>query len=73
MFGKSGHDELIDFISRQRRIPLALADEMVNEPQRARKLLFRRVAGPIRLSIFDGGHEGDMPTAVRWLAAQRRN
>ena len=74
--GKKSHllsDELIDFISRQRRIPLALADEMVNEPQRARKLLFRRVAGPIRLSIFDGGHEGDMPTAVRWLAAQRRN
>ena len=29
-------------------------------------------AGPVRVTIFDGGHSGDVPTALKWLAAQTR-
>lgn len=72
---KRGHqlnEEFIEFVRRRRAIPQALADETVDEPDREHKLLFRRSAGPARLSIFNGGHEGDMPTAIRWLAEQQR-
>jgi len=65
-------DDQIDHIRRERTIPHALRDETGDEPNRRRELLFRRSARPVRLSIFDGGHEGDMPTAADWLAEQRR-
>jgi hypothetical protein len=47
--------------------------EPVDEPGRRNKVLLRRQAGPVRLTVFNGGHEGDMPTAVRWLAEQVKN
>jgi dienelactone hydrolase len=62
----------IDFITTHARIPDALAGEKVDESPRRRAVLFRRVAGPVRLTIFDGGHESDFGTAVRWLAEQRK-
>jgi dipeptidyl aminopeptidase/acylaminoacyl peptidase len=42
------------------------------ETGRQHPILVRRMAGTARLTVFDGGHEGDMPTAIRWLAMQRR-
>ncbi len=40
--------------------------------KRQHAVLFRRQAGPVRVIIFEGGHEGDLPTAIRWLARQSR-
>ncbi|MCL2479158.1 MAG: prolyl oligopeptidase family serine peptidase [Treponema sp.] len=39
----------------------------INENRRHRVLL-RRSAGPARITIFEGGHEIDIPAAVQWLA-----
>jgi len=62
----------IDFITTHARLPDALAAEKVDEPNRRRAVLFRRTAGPVRLTIFDGAHESDFGTAVRWLAEQAK-
>lgn len=63
--------EQIDFITKRRAIPEDLGVMEIDEP-RQRKILYRRSAGPVRVTIFDGGHEGDMPPAIRWLAEQKR-
>jgi hypothetical protein len=30
-------------------------------------VLLRRVAGPVRLTLFDGGHEQDVEAAFAWF------
>lgn len=62
--------EEIAFITSEAKIPSHLATEPATEAQRTRAVLFRRTAGPVRLTIFDGAHETDFSTAVRWLADQ---
>lgn len=62
--------EEIDFITREAKLPPGLVSEPAAEAGRARAVLFRRTAGPVRLTIFDGAHETDFPTAIRWLAEQ---
>lgn len=67
--------EAIVRIEMDRRIPdtidngIAAGDPL--DAGRQHPVLLRRQAGPARLTIFEGGHEGDMPAAIRWLAAQR--
>lgn len=63
-------DKQIESLTKRREIPPELLHEPVREPGRQHNVLFRRQAGPARLTVFDGGHEGDMPTATRWLASQ---
>ena len=62
----------VDFITAQARLPDSLAAEKVDEPNRRRPVLFRRAAGPVRLTIFDGAHESDFAPGVRWLAEQEK-
>ena len=62
----------VDYITAQARLPETLAAEKVDEPNRRRPVLFRRAAGPVRLTIFDGAHESDFAPAVRWLAEQAK-
>ena len=64
-------DAQIEFFTTQRAVPEGLRDEKVEE-SRQHPVLFRREAGPARVTIFAGGHEGDMGAAVNWLAAQRK-
>jgi len=59
-------------MTREARIPAHLETERVDEPGRAHRVLFRRSAGPVRVTIFDGGHSGDVPTALKWLALQSK-
>lgn len=59
-------------ITAEERLPAALAGEKVSEEGRKHTVLFRRVAGPVRITLFDAGHTTDFPTAIRWLAAQRK-
>ena len=66
-------DEQIRFMVKNRKVPEALATENKAEAGRKRPVLFRRVVGPVRVTIFDGGHEGDMGAALTWLAAQMRS
>lgn len=60
------------FIDTQAKLPAPLASEAVVEPGRKQPVLFRREAGAARLTIFDGRHESDFPTAIRWLEQQVR-
>jgi dienelactone hydrolase len=62
--------EEIDYITREAKIPAQLAGEPATETQRTRAVVFRRTAGPVRLTLFDGAHETDFSTALRWLAEQ---
>jgi hypothetical protein len=62
----------VDFITAQARLPDSLVAEKVDEPNRRRPVLFRRAAGPVRLTIFDGAHESDFAPGVRWLAEQEK-
>lgn len=63
----------IGFITTEARLPERLAAERVDEPERKRAVLFRRTAGPVRITLFDGGHESDFATALRWLAQQEKH
>ncbi len=59
-------------LTEQQQISPADAQAAPLEAGRMHKVLLRRSAGPARVTIFDGGHEGDMLTAIRWLAEHRR-
>lgn len=63
----------IDVITRTAQLPAGLVSEPREEEGRRRAVLFRRTAGPVRLTIFDGAHESDFPPAVRWLARQEKS
>lgn len=65
-------DADIALITAEERLPEALAKDKVDEPGRKHPILFRRSAGPARLTIFEGGHTTDFPTAIRWLAEHSR-
>ncbi|HEO71284.1 MAG TPA: hypothetical protein ENN80_08475 [Candidatus Hydrogenedentes bacterium] len=64
--------EDIDFMRREGRVPHHLSHERVDEPGRAHAVLFRRQAGAVRVTLFDGGHEIDPAAAIAWLAEQRK-
>jgi len=59
--------EQIDIMTRESRIPAELAREKQDEPGRQQPVLFRRTAGPVRVTVFDGAHSTDIPTSFRWL------
>ncbi len=65
-------DADIEFMCASEQIPPSLEKERVTDPERSRKVLWRRVAGPVRVTVFDGGHEQEMPAALAWLSRQRR-
>ncbi|MBN1344426.1 MAG: gamma-glutamyltransferase [Phycisphaerae bacterium] len=50
-----------------------LAGPRIDEPDRQYPVLFRRQAGPVRVTLFDGGHRIDVPPALNWLAKQARS
>jgi len=65
-------EKLIEHIDKKRKIPPELAKEKVSEKGRKHKILFRREAGPVRITIFKGGHSGDFPTGIEWLSKQKK-
>ena len=62
-------DADIQTLTQEARLPEHLASEREEEAGREQAVLFRRYAGPVRLTIFDGAHSVDMPAAFRWLEA----
>lgn len=65
-------EEAIRFVTREARIPPHLAAEREDEPGRQHRVLFRRAAGPARVTLFDGGHDTDFGAALRFLEAHRK-
>ncbi|HWQ55950.1 MAG TPA: alpha/beta fold hydrolase [Bryobacteraceae bacterium] len=59
----------IDEFTASARVPQSLRGEVEDERGRKHKVLFRRTAGPVRLTIFDGAHTIDVRTGVNWLAS----
>jgi acetyl esterase/lipase len=64
---KALSDSDVDLMTRDARIPDHLAAERVEDGARKQKILFRRTAGPVTLTIFDGGHSVDIPAGIRYF------
>lgn len=62
--------EQVEYLVKRKKVPPSLTDTWEPDIRRRTKILFRRAAGPVRLTLFDGGHEIDFYAAVRWLAQQ---
>jgi len=62
----------IRFMTREAKVPPALAAETENDPERKRAILFRRTAGPVRITLFEGGHEAEMGAGWNWLERQKK-
>lgn len=65
-------DAQIDEFRRRQAVPAALAGETEVDPAREKAILFRRVAGPVRVTIFEGGHDQETGAALEWLARQHK-
>ncbi len=61
----------IETMTKTQEIPQNLRFTGPQE-EREHEILLRRQAGPVRITIFEGGHEGDLPTAIQWLSMQSR-
>ena len=59
-------------MTRDEKIPPALAGETEKDPERKRAILFRRTAGPVRITIFEGAHESEACAAWHWLTRQKK-
>ncbi len=62
----------IVFMTEREQIPRELFGEKENDSERRRAILFRRVAGPVRITVFEGGHEGEYTASYKWLARQQK-
>lgn len=69
---KQVSDEDIAFMTSQEKVPASLAAEREKDPERNRAVLFRRIAGPARITIFEGGHDQEIAAALNWLSRQRK-
>ncbi|MGL4594109.1 MAG: alpha/beta hydrolase family protein [Thermoguttaceae bacterium] len=65
--------EQIEFFVKERSVPPELEQEKVADPLYEKKeVLFRRISGKTRLTIFDGGHDSVPNAALLWLSAQNK-
>jgi hypothetical protein len=65
--GKALSEADVESMTKEARIPEHLAAEKQDDPARQQKILFRRTAGPVTLTIFDGGHSADIRTGIRYF------
>ncbi len=65
-------EETIDEIVRNMKIPADLARGAPADPTYTKPVLFRRSAGPVRVTLFEGGHEILVPAAIAWLEQHAR-
>lgn len=74
----NGHsDRVIDDatlrrMEQDRQVPPDQAGPLPVPGERRFPVLFRREAGPVRVTVFDGGHQHDTVPAIEWLALQHR-
>lgn len=60
--------EAMRVMTQEQTIPKNLRWQGAQPKVRTNPILFSREAGPVRLTIFDGGHETDLRAAFSWLA-----
>ena len=65
-------DTDIQFMTAQQKIPDTLAQEMEKDVERKLTVLFRRKAGPVRITVFEGGHQDEPSATFAWLARQQK-
>ncbi len=66
-------DADIQYMLKERKVPESLQSERQDDPLYGMlTVLFRRVSGNSRLTLFDGGHAGSDQAALRWLSLQRK-
>jgi dienelactone hydrolase len=66
-------EEEIKQLSRQNgRLEKPRPGDEVQDQVFGRQIYLRRMAGPARISIFDGGHEGITDAALDWLARHQK-
>lgn len=66
-------EEEMNYIREKEAIPAHLANEREDDPAYGKlKVLFRRVSGAVRLTIFEGGHQSSELAGVGFLANQCR-
>jgi len=65
-------EDEIQIMTRDEKIPPNLSGETEKDPERKRAILFRRTAGPVRITIFEGGHESEAGAAWNWLMRQKK-
>ena len=69
---KSIDRKLIESFVKDEAVPDKLRSERVDDAVYEKKVLFRREAGPVRITIFEGGHDIIYPAAFDWLSRQRK-
>jgi poly(3-hydroxybutyrate) depolymerase len=69
---KKFSEEQIKVITDSETIPAELVSEKIDRPGFTKPILFHRTAGPVQITIFDGGHELIAPAACQWLVKQRK-
>jgi len=62
----------LEELSRDRKLSQPKKSDQITDATYGRDIVLRRLAGPTRVTIFDGGHEGLPYPACEWLAAQKR-
>ena len=70
--GKQISDEQIVYMVREQKVFPSLAAEREDDPERQKAVLFRRVAGAARITLFEGGHDSELNAGLNWLSRQRR-
>ncbi|RPH93142.1 MAG: hypothetical protein EHM72_16610, partial [Calditrichaeota bacterium] len=63
-------DQLIAQMTSEASVPAELRQSLSDPYYSDRPVLFRRQSGPVRLTIFDGGHEILPNAALHWLQQQ---
>ena len=64
-------EEIQAFVEEE-AVPAPLAGEAVVDEVYPRTILFRRTAGPCRITVFEGGHEILQQTPYAWLEKQHK-
>jgi len=65
-------DAEIDELWTNHQLSNPRPDDVAEDSEYGRAIMLRRTAGPSRVTIFDGGHEGLPEAACHWLTRQTR-
>lgn len=60
-------EEIVQLSRKDGRLDDPLPSDQVDDPTLGRKIYLRRHAGPVRVTVFEGGHEGIATAAIAWL------
>jgi len=63
----------IDQIVRTAKVPTHLRCKISDRAYGPKVPLLRKTSGPVRVTLFKGGHEIVVPAALNWLARQQRS